>query len=65
MIERFCAASFSISVGSPIKDILRRDSREELSRQVLILDFIIFVVEYAASQTHELPNNDIISREKF
>jgi hypothetical protein len=38
---------------------------KKLSRRFLILDFIIFVVEYAASQTQELPNNDIISREKF
>jgi hypothetical protein len=54
-----------MSIGSPVKDNLRHDSREELSRQLLILDFIMFTVENAASQTWALPNNDITSREKF
>jgi hypothetical protein len=48
----------SISVGSPVKGKLRRDSREELSRRFLILDLIMFLVENAASQTYVLSNND-------
>jgi hypothetical protein len=57
-LSLICAASLSISVGSRVKDKLRRDSREELSRRFLILDLIVFLVENAASQTYVLPNND-------
>jgi hypothetical protein len=50
-LNLFCAASLSISIGSPVKHNLRHDSREELSRPFLILDFIMFVVESAAPRT--------------
>jgi hypothetical protein len=45
-----------ISIGNPIRNNLRHDSREEL-RPFLILDFIMIIVENAASQTQVLPNN--------
>jgi hypothetical protein len=46
-----------ISVGNPIRNNLRHDSREELLRPFLILDFIMIIVENAASQTQVFPNN--------
>jgi hypothetical protein len=46
------------------KTNLRHDSRQESSRRFLIIDFIMFIVENAASQTLELANTDSISRKK-
>jgi hypothetical protein len=54
-----------LSIGSHVKNNLRYDSREELSRRILILDFVTFRVENATSQAQMVPNSYRISREKF